>query len=64
MIGEVFFDISAVVCCVAALLLHTALAEDALQLTADGALCSNLFREMARLHMMIHDSLVRVYLLS
>jgi hypothetical protein len=66
MIGKRFVYVSAFVCCVAALLLCTALADlaEALQLTAEGALCKNLFSEMTRLHMMIHDSFVRADLLS
>jgi hypothetical protein len=62
MIGEELFNISALVFCVAALLLHAVLAVEALQLTVEGALCENLFSEMTRLHVMIHDSLVRVNL--
>jgi hypothetical protein len=63
MIGEKFSNISAVACCAAALLLYTALAEEVLQLSSEGALCENLLSKVTRLHMVSHESLVRANLL-
>jgi hypothetical protein len=57
MIVRAFMTASSVVHCVAALLLRSALADEALRLTVEGAPCSNLFRAVTHLRLMSHDSL-------